>query len=107
MNSVGRNRQSAKKRAARRFKKGITNILLAPARMPRLTADKVDQIMRMCEGAAISFVAILMVHLAVPDVIGTTLVIVVGAIFALLMLMILLADYQDKLVEYELYGYRL
>ena len=48
-----------------------------------------------------------MLHLMVPEIVGTILVVVAGVIFASLLGMLLLGDYQDKLVEYELYGFRL
>lgn len=105
--SSTKRKQVKRRRTSTMAKKVITGILLAPARIPRFTVDQVDRIMRMCEGVALLFVSILMIHMAVPGVIGTGVVVAAGSVFVCLLGLILLADYQDKLVEYELYGYRL
>jgi len=107
LSEAERRRLRRRKKAARNIKRTVRGIVLAPARMPRFTIDKVERIMRLCELAAIAFVAILISHLALPELIGTFLVVVVGMVFVGLMLLIGLADYQDKLVEYELYGFKL
>jgi len=103
--------QRRKLRRRRKFVRGckrtMTNIVLAPARMPRLTVDKVDRVMRFCEVIAVLFVAVLMLHMAAPQTVGRGIVIIVGLIFAALLAVIGLSDYQDKLVEYELYGFKL
>lgn len=96
-----------RKKVKRSVRRTFLGIILAPGKMPRITAERANAIMRACEWAAIMFVTILMVHLGAPSIVGVTAVIVCGAIFAGLLLLIGLADYQDKLAEYELYGFKI
>lgn len=105
--SSTKRKQSKRRKTSNMMRRILKNILLAPARIPRITVDQVDRIMRTCEGVALLFVTVLMIHMAVPNVIGTGIVVIAGTVFVGLLAVILLADYQDKLVEYELYGYRL
>lgn len=107
MSAAQRRRLRRKKKIMKTTKKLVTGILLAPARIPRITGDKVDRIMRICEIFAISFVAVLMLHMAIPSTVGVGIVVAVGVVFACLLLLIGLSDYQDKLVEYELYGFKI
>ena len=107
MKAVSGNKRHGRRRFSRSIKKAFFGILLAPARIPRITGEKVERLMSFSEITAICFVAVLMLHMIVPDIIGTFAVILVGAVFAVLLGMILLADYQDKLVEYELYGFKI
>lgn len=92
-----------KKKAIRLFK----SIALAPGKMPRITGEKSDRIMGICEAVALIFTAALMLHLIVPEVVGLLAVVISGVAFGFLLFLLLLGSYQDKLVEYELYGFRL
>lgn len=96
-----------RKKLGRTLKRGMMGILLAPAKLPRITGQMADRIMSYCEVAAIVFVSVLMAHLIIPKIIGLAMVIVTGIVFVALMLTVLVSDYQDKLVEYELYGFRI
>lgn len=107
MSEQERRRIRRRKKAARNVKRTFVGIVLAPGKMPRITADMVSRVMQMCELAAIMFAAVLILHLALPEIIRTFWVVIVGAVFAGLMGVILLADYQDKLAEYELYGFKI
>lgn len=89
------------------IKRVFTNIVLAPGKMPRINGEKSDRIMRMGEIVALVFVAFLMLHMIVPEVFGIVPVVATGVVFAASLGLLLLGDYQDKLVEYELYGFRL
>lgn len=104
---IYRRKVNKRKKMIRDAKRALTNFALTPARMPRITEDKVDRVMRICEAMALIFTALLIGHIASPLLIGTLPVVVSGIVFAGLLAFILLADYQDKLVEYELYGYKL
>lgn len=107
MSGAQRRRVKRRRNFARSVKRGFKGVLLAPGRIPRITDDVVSRIMGLCEGAAIFFVIMLMLHMAMPDTIGMIMVIISGMVFAGLMLTVGLADYQDKLAEYELYGFKI
>lgn len=107
MSAAQRRRLRRKKKFVRNFKRTLTNIILAPARMPRISGDKLDRLMHGCEIIAIAFVAVLMLHMAVPTIIGTLPVVVIGVAFAFFLFMIGLSDYQEKLVQYDLYGFKI
>ena len=94
-------------RFRRRVRKTFINIVFAPARIPRITVEMVDMLMKLAEIAAMSFVVILIAHIVWPEAVAAGLLIVVGAIFALLVLLIKLSDYQEKIEQYRYYGFRL
>lgn len=95
-----------RKKNIRNIKRGITNIILAPGKMPRITGDFLTRIMKACEISSLAFVALLLVHMVAPLAVGTVVVVIAGIIFAGLMGVIALSDYQDKLAEYELFGFK-
>lgn len=96
-----------KKKAARNVRRTIVGIITAPAKMPRVTAQMAERIMRICEVVAVLFVAVLALHLSRPNIFGVVPVVIVGILFAGMLMIIKLSDYQDKLEEYNLYGFRL
>lgn len=107
MSEAERRRQRRRRKVTRSVKRTLTGIVLAPARMPRITGEKAENLMRICEIVAILFVALLILHMAFPEFMGVTIVVIAGAVFAGLLALIRLGDYQDKLVEYELYGFKI
>ena len=107
MSAAERRRIRRKKKFVRNVKRTFTSIVLAPARMPRITAERAERVMRYCEIAAVCFVAVLIVHMAAPEIVGKLFVIAAGLVFAALLGILGLSDYQDKLVEYELYGFKI
>lgn len=99
---------SAKRRKKKKsIKKILTNIVLAPGKMPRINEEKSNRIMHMGEIVALVFVAFLMLHMIIPEIIGIVPVVATGIAFVGSLGLLLLGDYQDKLAEYELYGFRL
>ena len=99
--------KSKKRSIAKAVKRMFTSIVLAPGKMPRIYGEKADRIMRLCEIVSLVFVAMLMLHIILPEIISVIFVIASGCAFGILLLLILLGNYQSKLVEYELYGFRL
>lgn len=102
-----RNTSRNAKRRKKTMKRVFTNIVLAPGKMPRMNAEKTERIMGICEIVSLVFVATLMLHLMVPEIMPVIVVFITGAAFVSLLMMILLGEYQDKLVEYELYGFKI
>lgn len=107
MNDAKRRRLRRRAKASRRIKRTVSEILLAPAKMPRITGDRAEALMKYCEMAALIFVAVLMFHMAAPELVGVLLVAGTGIVFGALLALICLGGYQDKLVEYELYGFKI
>lgn len=106
--SAGRKRGVRyRRRVARGFKKTFINVVFAPARIPKIKQDTVDLLMRLCEIAAVGFVAALVAHMASPDFIKTGIVVVFGIAFAVLIGAIKLSDYQEKIEQYRYYGFRI
>ena len=95
-----------RRKRVKNLKKTITAVVLAPGKLPRITASIASRVMRYCEIAALVFVAVLLLHMSSPDVVSMIPVVLSGMIFAGLLSVIVLSDYQDKLEEYELYGFR-
>ncbi len=96
-----------RRRVARRVRKTFINVVFAPARLPRIKQDTVDLLMRLCETSAIAFAAVLVAHMASPQIIGTAAVVVTGTAFAVLIGAIKLSDYQEKIEQYRYYGFRI
>ena len=67
----------------------------------------VSLFMKMCEAAALLFVFLLLSHIWSPDVIPTFAVTLVGVIFAALLFVIKLSDYQEKIEQYKYYGFKI
>ncbi len=107
MRNTGARRGRRRRKIIRGMKKTFINVVFAPARIPKIKGDMLETIMRLCEIAALAFAALLVLHIAVPDVIKTVLVILCGAVFAALLLTIKLSDYQEKIEQYRYYGFRI
>ena len=102
-----RRRRRGRSRIARTAKKTFINLVFAPARIPKIRQDTVDMLMRICEIAALTFVCVLVAHIAVPHVVRTGIVIVSGVAFVVLLGLIKLSDYQEKIEQYRYYGFRI
>jgi len=100
-------KERRKKKRVKNIRKTIFALALAPGKLPRITGALVSRVMGYCEAAALIFVAVLLLHMAVPNTVPIILVVLCGAIFVGLLSVIALSDYQDKLEEYELYGFRI
>ena len=107
MNGSNRRKIRRRDRIRRGFRKTFINIVFAPARIPKITRDMVDVLMRACEVAAMTFVIVLIAHITSPDHIHVGVVIVTGGIFAALISLIKLSEYQEKIEQYRYYGFRL
>ena len=106
--SAGRKRgMRYRRKVARGVKKTFINVVFAPARIPKIKQDTVDFLMRLCEIAAVGFVAALVAHMTSPDFIRTGVVVVFGVAFAALIGVIKLSDYQEKIEQYRYYGFRI
>ncbi len=89
------------------MRKTLINILFAPTRLPKLKQDTLDLLMNLCEITAVVFALALVVHMALPDVIRTGVVVFVGLVFVSLMGTIKFSDYQEKIEQYRYYGFRI
>ena len=107
MSKGSRRKAVRRRRVVKGLKRTFINIVFAPARIPKIKQDTVDLLMRLCESAALAFVAILVMHMALPDVVGTGIVVVIGIVFAMLLGAIKLSDYQQKIEQYRYYGFRI
>ena len=107
MSEGQRRRIRRRRKVVKGFKKTFINVVFAPARIPRIKQDSVDLLMRLCEIAALTFVSALVFHMAMPELIKTGVVVFVGVLFAILLSLIKLADYQEKIEQYRYYGFRI
>ncbi len=107
MSEGQRRRVRRRRRVVKGFKRTFINIVFAPARIPKIKQDTVDVLMRLCESAALAFVAILVMHIAMPELIKTGIVVFVGIVFAALLFVIKLSDYQHRIEQYRYYGFRI
>ena len=107
MSEGQRRRYRRRRKVVRGFRKTFINIVFAPTRIPKIKQDSVDLLMRLCEIAALTFVSALVFHMAMPQVIRTGVVVFVGILFAVLLSLIKLADYQEKIEQYKYYGFRI
>ncbi len=107
MSEGQRRRIRKRRRVVKGFKRTFINIVFAPARIPKIKQDTVDVLMRLCESAALAFVAILVMHIAMPELIKTGIVVIVGIVFAALLFVIKLSDYQHRIEQYRYYGFRI
>ena len=107
MSEGQRRRIRRRRRVARGFKKTFINVVFAPTRIPKIKQDSVDLLMRLCEIAALTFVTLLVFHMALPELIRTGLVVFTGILFAIFLSLIKLADYQEKIEQYKYYGFRI
>ncbi|MCR5687282.1 MAG: hypothetical protein K6G58_04610 [Lachnospiraceae bacterium] len=103
MRTVRRGRRAV----SRGFKKALINIIFAPARIPKIKEDTVDMLMRLCEGSALVFAALLVAHIALPGLVHTPAVVICGAVFIVLLAVIKLSDYQHEIEKYRYYGFRI
>lgn len=107
MSESQRRRARRRRKLLRGFRKTFINLVFAPARIPKIKQDTVDILMKACEIAALTFVSMLVIHITVPDVVKSGVVIICGAIFAALLFTIKLSDYQEKIEQYRYYGFRI
>lgn len=107
MTAVQKRRIRRKRRFVRNTKRIIVSILLAPARMPRVTAQLFEQLMKASEVTGIVFVAVLMMHLFNPVLIKTPIVVMAALMFIGCLLTLKLGDYQDRLEEMKYYGFNI
>lgn len=104
MTAVEKRRLRRRRRFIRNVKRAITEILLAPARMPRVDVSMAEAAMRASETAGIIFVACLMLHMIKPQYMNVVFVAMAGSVFVVLLLVVKLGDYQDRLEELKNYG---
>ena len=107
MSDVARRRARRRRKIARGFRKTFLNVVFAPMRMPKIKRESVDLLMRLCEIAALTFVALLVAHIAMPQLIGTVPVVLTGILFAGFGTLIKLSEYQEKIEQYRYYGFRI
>lgn len=107
MTAVQKRRLRRRRRIVRNVKKLILNILLAPARMPRVTVQMAETAMHYCEVTGIIFVASLIGHMFNSALIGTFFVVLTAIAFISCLLIIKLSDYQYQLEQMSYYGFTL
>ncbi len=107
MSDVRRRRVRRRRKLVRGVKRTFINVVFAPMRMPKMKQESVDLVTRLCEIAALTFVALLVAHIAMPQLIGTAVVVIAGIAFAVLCGLIKLSDYQEKIERYRYYGFRI
>lgn len=107
MSESKRRRLRRKRKIVRGARKTFINLIFAPLRMPRITGNMVSVLMKLCEGAALLFVFLLLTHIWSPDVMPTFIVTLTGVIFAGLLFVIKLSDYQEMIEQYKYYGFRI
>lgn len=89
------------------MKKTFINLVFAPTRIPKIKQESVDLLMKLSEIAAITFVCALVFHIVLPEVLRTGVVVFFGIVFAALLSLIKLSDYQEKIERYRYYGFRI
>ena len=102
-----RRRVRRRRRLSKGFKRTLINIIFAPSRVPKIKQDTVDLLMNLCEITAVIFAFALVMHMALPNVIRTGIVVLVGIAFASLLIAIKFSDYQEKIEQYRYYGFRI
>lgn len=107
MTAVQRKRMRRRRRIVRNLKRTIYNIMVAPAKMPRITSQWIDQAMRYSEVAGMIFVISLTIQLANPNFLTKIGVILSAVAFLIFITTIKLGDYQDQLDELKYYGYNI
>ena len=107
MSEGQRRRLRRKRRVVRGMKKTFINVVFAPARIPKIKQESVDLLMRLSEIAAVTFAAALVGHIASPDLLKTGVVVFFGVIFVVLLSLIKLSEYQEKIEQYRYYGFRI
>jgi len=107
MSAGQRRRMRRRRKVIRGFKKTFINIVFAPTRIPKIKRDTCDFLMKLCEIAALTFVSMLVLHMAVPTMVKTGIVVFTGAAFVILLGLIKLSDYQEKMEQYRYYGFRI
>ena len=107
MSAGQRRRIRRRRKVVRGVKKTFINLVFAPMRIPKITNDTVDLLMKICEVAAMTFVVALIAHMTSPDVIKLGVVVLSGIVFAALIALIKLHDYQEKIEQYRYYGFRI
>ena len=106
--SEGQSRRLRRRRkVVRGMKKTFINVVFAPARIPKIRQESVDLLMKISEIAAVTFVSALVMHIVLPDVIRTGVVVLFGILFATPLVLIKLSDYQEKIAQYRYYGFRI
>ena len=76
-------------------------------RIPKIKRDTAEFLMKLCEIAALSFVCMLVGHMAMPETVRVAAVVVTGVAFGVLLALIKLSDYQEKIEQYRYYGFRI
>ena len=107
MSSSQKRRIRRRRRVVRGFRKTFINLVFAPTRIPKITNDMVDLLMKLSEIAAMTFVVALIAHIIAPDVIATAVLVIIGGLFATMIALIKLSDYQEKIEQYRYYGFRI
>ena len=107
MTQVQRKRMRRRRRFVRNCKRTVVNILLMPARMPKVSVTMIEQAMHASEIAGMVFIAVLLAHLFNPVIFKTAFVILTALIFVTFLLIVKLGDYQDQLEEMKYYGFNI
>lgn len=107
MSESQRRRARRRRKITRGFRKTFINLVFVPARIPKIRQDTVDILMKACEIAALAFVSMLVLHITAPEIVKSAIVIICGAVFAALLFVIKLSDYQEKIEQYRYYGFRI
>ena len=107
MSEGQRRRARRRRKVVKHVKKTFLSLVFAPTRIPKIKQDTVEVLMRLCEGTAITFAAVLVAHIVMPNVIGALPVVLAGVAFTAFLAVIKLSDYQEKMEQYRYYGFRI
>lgn len=107
MTVAQKKRLRRRRKFQRNVKKTILNILLAPARMPKISGSMLDTVMHMSEILGIVLATTLVMHLFNPGLIGVAIVVIAAIAFVGCLLTVKLGDYQDQLEEMKYYGFNI
>ena len=106
MSNLKKRRLRRRRRIVRSVRRTVLGIILAPLKMPMLTASMVSSMMKLCEVVAVVFVFLIIAHISAPELIAQGIVIAAGVAFAILLLAIKYSDYRERLEEYRYYGFK-
>lgn len=107
MTAVQKKRMRRRRKFKRNTKRLILNILLMPARMPRISGIILERTTQLSDVTGLLFMAVLIGHMFNSELIGTFPVVATALAFAVCLLALKIGDYQDQLEELKYYGYKI
>lgn len=99
-----RRRKRRRQKFVRGVKKSIFQMIIAPARMPRIAGEVAHQVTRACEISGVIFAAMMFLYFVMPEMVNILFVLIPALLFVLFLFVLKLGDYQAKLEELKMYG---